>query len=219
MDQSPTKKCQKEFFPKINFSVNTHYNPTECVGEYKEFIGVYKNRLPQANCDKIIETFNRSMRPFYEDKQFSEGSAGRFDTAFDLNLLMFDDEEQQIHIVREFLNQAFAEYGTVFSGAQVPQWYTTLKMQKTPPGGGYHVWHCENNGAESANRCLVWIMYLNDVHEGGETEFLYQSQRIQPTAGTIVVWPAGFTHMHRGNPPLSEDKYILTGWTYFHPDT
>ena len=28
----------------------------------------------------------------------------------------------------------------------------------------------------------------------------------------MVIWPAGFTHCHRGNPPLDRDKYILTGW-------
>ena len=46
-------------------------------------------------------------------RAFCSALFGRFDTAFDLNLLMFDDEEQQINIVREFLNQAFAEYGSV----------------------------------------------------------------------------------------------------------
>ena len=62
------------------------------------------------------------------------------------------------------------------------------------------------------SRILTWTLYLNDVNEGGETEFLHQSLRIKPKQGTIVVWPAGFTHIHRGNPPLSGEKYIVTGW-------
>lgn len=219
MDQFQATNYGKTYFPKINFSVNTVYNPDTCIGQYKEFVGIYPNMLPKANCDKIIDYFDRQNNVFHEDTQFDTGSLGRYDTAIDLNNICWREEDEQIPIVREFLNKAFAEYGSIFQGANVPQYYTALKMQKTPPGGGYHVWHCENNGAHSAERCLVWIMYLNDVTDGGETEFLYQSLRVQPTAGTIIVWPAGFTHQHRGNPPLSEDKYILTGWTYYHPDT
>jgi hypothetical protein len=56
------------------------------------------------------------------------------------------------------------------------------------------------------------MMYLNDVDDGGETEFLYQSKRYKPVKGRVLIWPAGFTHVHRGNPPLSGEKYIATSW-------
>ena len=65
------------------------------------------------------------------------------------------------------------------------------------------------------DRVLSWILYLNDVEEGGETEFLYQSMRFKPKAGTFILFPAHFTHTHRGNPPLSGVKYIATGWIEF----
>ena len=61
-------------------------------------------------------------------------------------------------------------------------------------------------------RILATMMYLNDVDEGGETEFLYQSLRFKPKRGQFLIWPAGFTHVHRGNPPLSGEKYISTSW-------
>ena len=48
--------------------------------------------------------------------------------------------------------------------------------------------------------------------EGGETEFLYQSERTKPEEGKIVLAPADFMHTHRGNPPISNDKYIITGF-------
>jgi hypothetical protein len=62
---------------------------------------------------------------------------------------------------------------------------------------------------------MVPMLYLNDVEEGGETEFLYQSMRISPKQGTLVLFPAAFTHTHRGNPPLKGDKYFITSWIQF----
>ena len=54
--------------------------------------------------------------------------------------------------------------------------------------------------------------YLNTVEEGGETEFLYQQVKFKPTRNTALLWPGSWTHQHRGNPPVSGNKYILTGW-------
>jgi len=57
------------------------------------------------------------------------------------------------------------------------------------------------------------VLYLNDVPEGeGETEFLHQGIRCQPKRGSLVLFPAFFTHTHRGNPVFTTDKYIATGW-------
>ena len=49
-------------------------------------------------------------------------------------------------------------------------------IQRTLPGQGYHVWHCENEHMYRASnpRVLAVMMYLNDVNDGGETEFIFQ---------------------------------------------
>lgn len=90
-----------------------------------------------------------------------------------------------------------------------------IKIQCTLPGEGYHVWHAENMNREISNRLMTFILYLNDIEEGGETEFLYQHRRIKPKMGTCALWPATYTHPHRGNPPLKGEKYILTGWVEY----
>jgi hypothetical protein len=110
--------------------------------------------------------------------------------------------------------QKYEEYADTYSSLrQYPKHeMLQIKIQKTMPTEGYHVWHSENAGLSHSNRILAWMIYLNDVKEGGETEFLYQSMRVTPKQGTLVIWPAGFTHLHRGNPPLNGEKYIMTGW-------
>jgi hypothetical protein len=63
------------------------------------------------------------------------------------------------------------------------------------------------------SRVSVFLMYLNSIHKGGETEFLYSGQRIEPVEGRLLIWPASYTHTHRGNPPLGgQTKYVMTGW-------
>ncbi|NBP14551.1 2OG-Fe(II) oxygenase [bacterium] len=88
------------------------------------------------------------------------------------------------------------------------------KIQKTPLYGGFHNWHHEhttNNKQEK--RVLVWMLYLNTLDaDDGTTEFLYQHLEVQPTQGTILIWPAYFNYIHRGNPPRKKIKYISTGW-------
>lgn len=108
----------------------------------------------------------------------------------------------------------YVEHYSVLSEASKHQ-VRMMKLQKTLPGQGYHVWHFESDSLERAGRVLSWGLYLNTIEQGGETEFLYQGVRIPATQGTLVIWPAGFTHTHRGNPPLSGEKYLLTGWVEF----
>ncbi|MBR7745867.1 2OG-Fe(II) oxygenase [Undibacterium baiyunense] len=92
-----------------------------------------------------------------------------------------------------------------------------VQAQKYPQGlGNYRYWHCEvfpmapHN--EQLHRSLLFMFYLNDVEQGGETEFYYQKKSITPRMGRMVIAPAYFTHTHRGCVPVSGDKYILTSW-------
>jgi hypothetical protein len=86
--------------------------------------------------------------------------------------------------------------------------------------GGYPHWHSEQYPQlpdnEPLHRVVLYMYYLNDVREGGETEFFYQDQKINPKKGTMVIAPAAFTHSHRGNVPRSENKYIATSWIMFN---
>ena len=56
------------------------------------------------------------------------------------------------------------------------------------------------------------MTYLNNVKSGGETEWFYQNLKVKPQKGLTVIWPAIWTHTHRGLPAPKELKYICTGW-------
>ena len=87
-----------------------------------------------------------------------------------------------------------------------------IKLKQIPAGGGFHAWHYETGALEVTARQFVVQLYLNDDFDGGETEFLYQQRREEAVAGDVIIFPASFTHTHRGNPPLGGTKYIATSW-------
>lgn len=87
-----------------------------------------------------------------------------------------------------------------------------FNMQKYEPGEGFYAWHSERgSNPQNMNRVLAWMIYLNDVEEGG-TEFQHQNHTESAEAGKLLVWPADWTHSHRGIVSTKETKYILTGW-------
>lgn len=99
--------------------------------------------------------------------------------------------------------------------------YDNFTAQRYEKGvGGYHYWHSEiypqlpNN--KPLHRVLAFLYYLNDVEEGGETAFHYQDMKVKPKKGSLVIFPAGFTHTHKGHVPVSDDKYVVTSWLMYN---
>ena len=90
-----------------------------------------------------------------------------------------------------------------------------FNIQHYAPNEGYRMWHCERSSSQSLQRALVWMTYLNDVDDGGDTEFHWQQLKVKPVKGKTILWPTDFTHLHRGITSPTQHKYIITGWFSF----
>ena len=86
-----------------------------------------------------------------------------------------------------------------------------MNLQHYKAGGGFKKWHFENTAIESMSRKLVFMTYLNNVENGG-TEFYYQDIKCPAKKGLTLIWPADWTHTHRGIIDESNEKMIITGW-------
>ena len=87
-----------------------------------------------------------------------------------------------------------------------------FNIQRYPINGGYKTWHWERGSrGKQSSRLLVFMTYLNDVPFGG-TEFYYQQLQVQAQKGLTLIWPAEFTHVHRGVVSNDTVKTIATGW-------
>lgn len=194
------------------------------MNENNDFIGVYNNVFPEGYCAHMIEQFDIMQEKGvgsnrWQSERVPETKKNDYQIMASLKGHDFEryQERNPVDFFFEGLQSCFDEYTKKYSVLMHDKILcTSVKMQKTEPGGGYHVWHAEHGSSgESVNRVLVYMLYLNSLtpEEGGETEFLYQRKRFTPTENQIIIWPAAFTHTHRGNTVLgNKSKYVITGW-------
>ena len=167
-----------------------------------EFIGVYRNAVDPDLCDWVVQFINRSPQVVPRNYKHVK----------DTQICMDAFSPGEAQALNGFVNECLKKYVDEYPYLQEHRYISSLTLlQKTEPKQGYHTFHEENINWNCNSRAIAWMVYLNDVEEGGETEFLYQQYKIKPKKGTVVIWPGSYTHLHRGNPPIS-DKYIATGW-------
>lgn len=195
--------------------------------EHKDFIGFYRDVYPDGYCQHLVQQFDaleskgagtnrqngeRALKHHKDDHQIYFNAKNHDIDSF--------NGRSSTDIFFDGLQACYEEYSGKYSVLKSNGNIrgTAMKMQRTSPGGGYHIWHCEQSAEKTANRVMVYMVYLNTLPEGGngETEFLYQQQRVNTEENLMLLWPAAYTHAHRGNPVFGEQsKYIVTGWFYY----
>jgi hypothetical protein len=194
--------------------------------KYDGFIGIYSNVYPEGYCQHLINEFDRLEKDSvganrWQSEKAPESQKNDYQIHLDLrgqSTMSFDDKPI-VPMFFDGLQACYDEYTKKFSVLESGRIRAnTMKMQRTPPGGGYHIWHGEQSNDNQASRVLVYMLYLNSLQseQAGETEFLYQQQRFRPTENQMILWPAAYTHAHRGNTVFgNQSKYVVTGWFYY----
>ena len=192
----------------------------------EDFIRIYLNVLSDELCDDIIKAFEEvtSNANLSKYTQVTDAPEVRIDHALELSEPLFNKKDLCIKIDKE-LQKYFTIYCDEFElyapSTKVPDPAFThlnmFKVQRTPPGGGFTWWHYERMDTQRVmyfTREVTWMIYLNDMPlNDAETEYYYFNKKIKPTKGSLVLWPAGWTHLHRGNTVTTQNtKYIVTGW-------
>lgn len=176
---------------------------TQIVNEFHDFIGIFQNAVDPRFCDFLVD---------YMDKAEFVDFKRNFSHVKDKQICLDGFSPSECSQLMKYVNNCLFHYINEYTYLGNFSYVSSLcLLQKTEPTNGYHIFHAENVNWNLNNRTMAWMVYLNDVEEGGETEFLYQKRKVKPTKGTILIWPGSYTHLHRGNPPMS-DKYIATGW-------
>ena len=181
----------------------------------EQFIGIFPNAIHEDLCFEFVKWFgelhNHGLTMSAMEQTGMSSHVRNDQSVFIPTQLPFDCfPEHWLQPLWQSLRQSSDLYVDKYALDQ-PMTSHTFKIHQIYTSGGYHVWHHEHGYANS-QRVLAWMIVIEAPKRGGETEFLYQSMRVEPKVGQLLIWPAGFTHKHRGNPPLEGQKTYITGW-------
>lgn len=187
------------------------------VGETPSFIGTWFLSDTEI-CDELIQYYETHPNKLPGvisnengprlDKDFKDSVEIHFNPGTDESIFL-----KYLVLLQEVIEEYKKEYPSC-DGYAPWSIVDQTNLQYYPPGGGFKSWHTERsfNYGKIVSRHLVFMTYLNDVTDQGETEFLHQKCKISPRKGLTVIWPADWTFTHRGIPSPTQDKYIITGW-------
>lgn len=176
-----------------------------------DFIIENKKSLSSDFCEEIIKKFEQDPRK--RNGVTNGGYKPEHKKSVDLHISNLENWKEIDEKLYNALEIGVRSYIKQFSNINKKIHDLGYNVQKTKANEGFYHWHCDNGRTE--HRVLTFIWYLNTVDKGGETEFYYQGKKIKPEAGKLLIFPSFWTHLHRGNMPLSCDKYIVTGWFRF----
>ncbi len=164
-------------------------------------------------CDNLIFLFEKSL-----DKGPGKLRAGvdvtrKMSTDLSIDPL---DNRPEIEAYYKELNKVLKNYKKKYKYSDKNQrpWGITgsWNIQRYNPGEGFFALHCERSTPKNALRHLVFMTYLNDVTDKGQTEWYYQKMKVKPKKGLTVIWGTDWTFMHKGIVSPTQTKYIATGW-------
>jgi len=183
------------------------------------FIGSWE--MKGSICDEIISYYEK-----HKDKQ-EQGVTGtgtiNLDTKNrkDISISPKELDLKGNEILNEYFKVLFQFYkdynkqwpflASIVSNLEIGR----FNIGKYIPGEHFKKIHTERTGLSSLHRLLAFMTYLNDVDDGGSTYFSHYDLDIKPQKGLTIIWPAEWTHAHKGNIINKGSKYILTGWLTF----
>ena len=175
---------------------------------------------PPSLCDSLVEYFESKIS---KQKKGSTGSGININIKDSVDIAI--NPKDIILPGNQIFNQYFEELFECHKD-YISQWpflqenstkfeIGVFNLQRYKPGQHFKKIHTERFSVESLHRIFVFMTYLNDVEDGGSTYFSHYDLTINPKKGLTLIWPAEWTHAHRGNILRKGSKYIITGWINF----
>jgi hypothetical protein len=183
------------------------------------YIQIYENALSSDICKEIINMFEENsekqvngatgigIRPdikVTKEMYFNVEPLKKYDNLLYENLKFYLNKYLENHLK----NANKVEYSNIDDSG--------YQLQKYIANEGFYITHEDSNTKIQNNiaysRIITYLWYLNDVEEGGET--LFMNFQIKPKTGSLLLFPATWNYLHGGSMPISNDKYIITGWIW-----
>tara|TARA_B100000700_G_scaffold41064_1_gene41862 strand:+ start:2764 stop:3360 length:597 start_codon:yes stop_codon:yes gene_type:complete len=183
------------------------------------FIGAY-NIENDSLCEKIVSFFEEN-KDLQSQGAVGDGVDEKIKKSTDITIYPNNLKEEKFFLFKDYLNslnKCYQDYRETYPFlkkfiTKVDLGY--FNIQKYLPGGHFAELHSERTSLQNLHRLFAWMTYLNDVDDGGTTDFDYFDIKVKPEKGKTLIWPAEWTHAHTGSILKSGKKYIITGWMHF----
>ena len=191
-------------------NINTHQT---------HFIGCW-NLENNKLCNDIIDFFNNNKN-LQKQGVTASGKDLKKKSRIDITVNPNDLKKPKFEILNQYINEmhkCFLDYQNQwpFLKSMLKTVYVpSFNIQKYFPGDHFAALHTERSSLPTLHRLFAWMTYLNDVDDGGQTNFGHYKIKIKPEIGKTLIWPAEWTHAHSGEILKSGKKYIVTGWMHF----
>ena len=170
---------------------------------------IFEGKIDPRICDNLLNFYetctyvNKRSYQATPNANVMEGGVfrghGKSSTDLHLHMMFCENEwclKEYFDSMDKVLDSFFDEYE--YAGGLESRFSDGFNIQRYAPGEGYTVWHFErSSGVDHKDRAFVWMTYLTDNPDGG-TEWLYQDKYVAAEKGKTVIWPAEWTHTHRG---------------------
>lgn len=185
------------------------------------FVKTFSNSLGESMCKHIISIFDKNQELQFPGVTLGGINEHEKKTRDVISISLQTNPEWMLlePLLRKELNVKLERYfyelnDTKFvSNPPSNMSDRGFQIQKYNANDGFYRFHHDSFIENEKHRVLTFLWYLNNVTEGGETEF-YEGTKVIPETGKLLIFPSTWTYVHRGNMPISNDKYIMTGWIY-----
>lgn len=184
--------------------------------DIRSYVQIFDNALPAPFCEQLILSFKQSAeRHVIRPPGWRDGLDASSWTELDISALADDAFKGFFY---KQIEDYLARYNQIL-GLTLPvpgsPLISDMRIKRYIAGSGEGFQPHFDSIYEVANRYLVFLWYLNDVSEGGDTEFCDIGIKVAARTGRLVVFPPYWMYQHAGRPPVSNDKYILSMYLLF----
>lgn len=180
--------------------------------DIRDLIVEFEDIISEEQCSTLISWFHKNSN-LHIDGRVQGGLSSSVKEEFKVATQAFPEPDGPIsHLMTSIIFDVYGRYADIRPTPQSNICIRDYSVRVYPKNKGYFKPHIDQNAGGNVSRILAIIMYLNDVHIGGETEFPTHDIKVIPKRGKILVFPCSYLYLHQGNMPISNDKYIATAF-------
>ena len=185
---------------------------TKLLSDYCVYV---ENQLPSKICDDLVNLFESIPNKSRTEAKDNRPRFTQFNFSSKSNL------NEELHtIICRYLVKAVEHYRTKIKSFS--EWapenlyfeHIRIKRYISEDKDEFDT-HVDVGHSINEGRYLSFMWYLNDVNDGGATEFADLDFKVQPKKGDLLMFPPIWMFPHKGHLLNSGKKYLLSSYLHY----